>query len=84
MEMELPERGKEGKRETKKEIFRCSEGRYGESWCKGKEHLKTGSFGETSYTVATPDQRKRPKKEEDMLHNAVILNSSSVSYDFIL
>ena len=32
MEMELP--GKEEKRETK-EISRCSERRYGESWCKG-------------------------------------------------
>ena len=26
--------GKEKKRETKEKIFRCSERRYGESWCK--------------------------------------------------
>ena len=30
MEMELPE-----KRETKKKIFKCSERRYGGSWCEG-------------------------------------------------
>ena len=34
--------GKEEKREAKEKIFRCSEGRYGESWCKG-----IGRFGET-------------------------------------
>ena len=27
--------GKEEKREAKEKIFRCSEGKYGESWCKG-------------------------------------------------
>ena len=27
--------GKEEKRETKEKIFRCSERRYGESWCEG-------------------------------------------------
>ena len=33
MEMELL-----GKRETKEKIFRCSERRYGESWCEGDGH----------------------------------------------
>ena len=32
MEMELPERRKEG---PKEKIFRCSKRRYGETWCKG-------------------------------------------------
>ena len=30
--------GKEEKREAEEKIFRCSEGRYGKSWCEGKEH----------------------------------------------
>ena len=29
---------KEEKREAKKKISRCSEGRYGESWCEGEGH----------------------------------------------
>ena len=29
--------GKEEKRETKEKIFRCSERRYGGSWCEGDE-----------------------------------------------
>ena len=36
MEMELRERGK--KREAKEKIFRCSDERYAESWCKGEGH----------------------------------------------
>ena len=28
--------GKEENREAQKKIFRCSKGRYGESWCKGE------------------------------------------------
>ena len=28
--------GKEEKREAKEKIFRCSEERYGKSWCKGE------------------------------------------------
>ena len=36
MEMELL--GKEEKREAKEKISECSEGRYGESWCKGEGH----------------------------------------------
>ena len=31
----------------------------------GKRTLKTERFGETSYAVATPDQRERPKEEEE-------------------
>ena len=30
--------GKEEKREAKEKISGCNEGRYGESWCKGKGH----------------------------------------------
>ena len=32
--------GKEEKRETKEKIFRCSERRYGESWCKGDKRWR--------------------------------------------
>ena len=27
--------------------------------------MKTGRFGETSYAVATPNQRERPKEEKE-------------------
>ena len=30
--------GKEEKRETKEKLFRCSERRYGEGWCKADGH----------------------------------------------
>ena len=30
--------GKEEKREAEEKIFRCSEGRYEKSWCKGEGH----------------------------------------------
>ena len=36
MEMELSE--KKGKMENKEKISRCSERKYGESWCKGEGH----------------------------------------------
>ena len=36
MEMELPGKRKRGR--PKEKVFRCSEGRYEESWCKGDGH----------------------------------------------
>ena len=30
----------------------------------GRRTLKTGRCGKTSYAVASPDQRERPKEEE--------------------
>ena len=36
--MEMEERGKKEKRQAKEKIFRCSEEKYGEIWCKGDEH----------------------------------------------
>ena len=32
----------------------------------GRRALKTGRFGEASYALATPDQRERPKEEEEV------------------
>ena len=30
--------GKKEKRDVEEKIFRCSEERYGKSWCQGEEH----------------------------------------------
>ena len=60
--MELPEKRK--RRRSKRKFLDVVK----EDWRKlvqGRRTLKTGCFGETSYIVATLDQRERLKEKEE-------------------
>ena len=55
METELP-----GKREAKEKIFGCSEGGYGETWCKGTLELRSSTTENPCKTLS--------KKTDQLIH----------------
>ena len=66
MKMELQGKRKRGR---PKKIILDVVKEYMGKLVQGRRTLKTRHFGETSYSVSIPDQRERPKKEEDVYYN---------------
>ena len=55
--------GKEEKRETKENIFRCSERRYGASWCKGDGRRRQDGLEKDDTLWLSLIERKGRKKK---------------------
>ena len=64
--------GKEEKRETKEKIFRCSERRYGESWCEGDKRWRQDGLEKDNMLWLPLIEGKGQKKKKIYMYNPVM------------